>query len=67
MWNLIFMRRFLLPALQIEAVLEKTTVRRRRQALKDMPTGLQDAFEVTIARIKDQKPDMAKQAIEVLK
>lgn len=64
---LIRMSRFLLPALHIEAVLDKPTVRKRRQALKDMPRALHDAFGATIERIQSQKPDTAKQAMEVLK
>jgi ankyrin repeat protein len=57
----------LLPALQIEAVLDKTTMRKRREALKEMPRALHDAFGVTIERIQNQKPDVAQQAMDVLK
>jgi hypothetical protein len=45
----------LLPALQIEAVLDKPTVRKRRQALKEMPRALYDAFGATIERIQFPK------------
>ncbi|CCX10137.1 Similar to ankyrin repeat-containing protein, putative [Penicillium marneffei ATCC 18224]; acc. no. XP_002144344 [Pyronema omphalodes CBS 100304] len=57
---------FLLPALQIEAVLEKPTVRKRKEALKQMPRGLSDAFKVTLDRIRCQNPDMAQQAMDIL-
>jgi hypothetical protein len=56
-----------LPALQIEAILEKPTIRKRSEALKKMPKALHTAFSVTIRRIQDQKPDIATQAMEVLK
>jgi hypothetical protein len=59
--------RFLLPALQIEAVLDEPTVRKRRKALKEMPTALYDAFGVTVERIRSQKPARSKQAMDVLK
>jgi hypothetical protein len=59
--------RFLLPTLQIEAVLDKPTVRKRRQALKGMPKALSGAFEMTFERIRGQKPDVSKQAMEIIK
>jgi hypothetical protein len=57
----------LLPALQIDAVLDKPTIRKRREALKEMPRALYYAFGVTIERIQSQKPDTAKQAMDALK
>lgn len=59
--------RFLLRALQNDAVLEKTTVKRRRDALKAMPKALNDAFELTVERIKSQGLDSAEQAMNILK
>jgi Mg-chelatase subunit ChlI len=59
--------RVLLPVLQIDAVLEKTTVKRRRDALKAMPKALNDAFEITVERMKSQGPDSAEQAMNILK
>ncbi|KAI5814511.1 hypothetical protein BZA77DRAFT_283487, partial [Pyronema omphalodes] len=58
---------FLLPALQIETVLEQTSVRKRRAKLDSMPKKLEDAFQVTIDRIKRQAPGKASQGMEVLK
>ncbi|KAI5794559.1 hypothetical protein FPQ18DRAFT_155562 [Pyronema domesticum] len=45
---------FLLPALQIQAVLEQTSIAGRRAALKTMPKELDEAFQVTIERIRRQ-------------
>jgi hypothetical protein len=59
--------RFLLPALQIQAVLEQPSISHRQQALKSMPQKLDDAFRETIDRIKRQAPNKATQAMEVLK
>ncbi|KAI5814506.1 hypothetical protein BZA77DRAFT_345612 [Pyronema omphalodes] len=58
---------FLLPALQIETVLEQTSISKRRAALESMPKKLEDAFQVTIDRIKSQAPGKARQGMEVLK
>ncbi|CCX34027.1 Similar to Ankyrin repeat domain-containing protein 50; acc. no. Q9ULJ7 [Pyronema omphalodes CBS 100304] len=57
---------FLLPALQIEAVLDEPTIRKRRRALEDMPKKLYDVFKVTLERIKNQKPSVSSQAMNVL-
>jgi hypothetical protein len=59
--------RFWLPELQIETVLEQTSVSTRRAALDSMPKKLEDAFEVTISRINSQAPAKANQGMEVLK
>lgn len=53
--------------LQISTVLEKTTVKRRREALKTMPRALNDAFRLTMERVKNQTSDIAEQALNVLK
>ncbi|KAI5814530.1 hypothetical protein BZA77DRAFT_345631 [Pyronema omphalodes] len=58
---------FLLPALQIETVLEQTSISKRRKALESMPKKLEDAFQVTFDRIKTQAPAKASQGMEVLK
>jgi ankyrin repeat protein len=55
----------LLPALQIQSVLEATTPRDRQDALNTIPEGLQDAFEVTIKRINHQK-SKSKHAMKIL-
>ncbi|KAI5782194.1 hypothetical protein FPQ18DRAFT_311305 [Pyronema domesticum] len=54
---------FLLPALQIRHVLEQTTIRSRREALKTMPTKLDDAFLDTIRRIESQPPSRKEQGM----
>jgi hypothetical protein len=56
----------LLPALQIEAVLDEPTIRKRRKALQDMPKKLYNVFGITIERIKTQKPAVSAQAMNVL-
>jgi hypothetical protein len=57
---------FLLPALQIQAVLDQTTISKRRKALQTMPTELDSAFEDTIRMIRNQKSEQATQAMDVL-
>jgi hypothetical protein len=54
-----------LPALQIEAVLVKTTPRKRREALNEMPKKLDDAFSITIERIRKQG-ERSKQAMRLI-
>ncbi|KAI5816329.1 hypothetical protein BZA77DRAFT_62930 [Pyronema omphalodes] len=58
---------FLLAALQIQTVLDETTISRRRKALHNMPRKLETAFESTITRIKNQKSQRSKQAMDILK
>ncbi|CCX34632.1 Similar to ankyrin [Exophiala dermatitidis NIH/UT8656]; acc. no. EHY59712 [Pyronema omphalodes CBS 100304] len=57
---------FLLPALQIQHILEKTTLRDRRDALNAMPKGLNDAFQDTLRRIQSQPGQKGKQALNAL-
>ncbi|KAI5816100.1 hypothetical protein BZA77DRAFT_387813 [Pyronema omphalodes] len=57
---------FLLPALQIEAVLDQPTIRKRRDVLQKMSKELYDAFGVTLNRITDQKQTTANVAMNVL-
>jgi hypothetical protein len=59
--------RLLLPAIQIQKVLEASTSSRRKSALDTIPTKLDDAFGITIDRIKEQLKEKAEQAMEVLK
>lgn len=59
--------RFLLPALQVQTVLEEPTLSKRRKALSIIPKKLDDAFKITINRINDQPKARANQAMEVLK
>ncbi|CCX33867.1 Similar to hypothetical protein TRIATDRAFT_305868 [Trichoderma atroviride IMI 206040]; acc. no. EHK48124 [Pyronema omphalodes CBS 100304] len=58
---------FLLLALQIETVIDQTTIRKRRAALKTIPKGLDSAFEATISRIKAQSRAKSELAMDVLK
>ncbi|KAI5792255.1 hypothetical protein FPQ18DRAFT_305547 [Pyronema domesticum] len=61
-------RMFLLPALQIQTVLDQTIIRKRRDAFSNMPITLETAFVDTISRMKNQKSaGKSKQAIDVLK
>ncbi|CCX31727.1 Similar to Putative ankyrin repeat protein RBE_0317; acc. no. Q1RJR6 [Pyronema omphalodes CBS 100304] len=59
-------KKFLLPALQIESVLDEPTTRKRRRALKDMPKKLYDVFGITLERIRNHKPAVSTQAINIL-
>jgi hypothetical protein len=56
----------LLPALQIETVLEEPTISKRRKALWEIHRGLDGAFAATIKRIQDQKPSTSKYAMDAL-
>ncbi|KAI5818441.1 hypothetical protein BZA77DRAFT_342841 [Pyronema omphalodes] len=57
---------FLLPALQIEAVLDEPTIRKRRKALQNMPRELYDVFGLTMDRIRAQKQSTSTLAMNVL-
>lgn len=59
--------RFLLPAIQIQKVLEEPTLSARRKALATLPKKLDDAFAITMIRIQKQPKARARQAMEVLK
>lgn len=59
--------RFLLPALQIQSVLEQTSIADRKAALDKMPEKLDAAFRVTIDRIERQTPARSKLGMRVLK
>ena len=57
---------FLLPALQIRSILEPRTKADRRDAIKQMPTKLSDAYSQSLERICQQPPSWAEQAFKVL-
>ncbi|CCX08582.1 Similar to unnamed protein product [Aspergillus oryzae RIB40]; acc. no. BAE57037 [Pyronema omphalodes CBS 100304] len=58
---------FLLPALQIQTVLEQNSISKRREALNTMPKKLDDAFQATVDRIRQQSLSKSTQGLEVLK
>ena len=60
--------RFLLVSLNIDAVLQETTIYRRRQRLGVMTAGLGlgDAYEITLARIKAQGGEKARLGMAAL-
>ena len=60
--------RFLLVALNIEAILQETTIHRRRQKLNTMThgLGLGDAYGATLDRIKGQGGDKARLGMAAL-
>ncbi|KAI5800666.1 hypothetical protein FPQ18DRAFT_301284 [Pyronema domesticum] len=60
-------RMFLPPALQIQAVLEQTSIAKRKMALKSLPAKLDGAFKNTIGRICSQSSTKSNQGMEVLK
>ena len=63
-----FTCRFLLVSLNIDAVLEETTIHRRRQKLSVMSdgVGLGDAYGATLSRIKRQGEEKAKLGMATL-
>src|SRR6201996_7976923 len=58
--------RFLLPALHIHTVLQNRTVRRRCEALENLPEGLAASFTCTIDRIKQSEGHSADLGMRVL-
>src|ERR1700759_1289491 len=58
--------RFLLPALHIHMILQNRTLRKRRQALDELPEGLADSFTSTIDRIKQSERHTADVGLKVL-
>ena len=62
------MFRFLLASLNVEAILQETTIHRRREKLGTMTGGLSlgDAYDATIERIKAQKGDRARLGMAAL-
>jgi hypothetical protein len=59
--------RFLLPAMQIDHVLEKMTIRAHREALNTLPQGLNNAFLTTIHRIQNQSESKKQLGMDILK
>ncbi|KAE8416596.1 ankyrin repeat-containing domain protein [Aspergillus pseudocaelatus] len=57
---------FLLPVLQVHAILQATTIRRREEALRTLPSDLGDAFAGTMARIEQQPHAQSEQAKKIL-
>ena len=63
------MLRFLLVALNIEAILGETSVAGRKQMLRQVATtgvGLDSVYDQTLQRIKEQKGDRSRLGMEVL-
>ena len=62
------MLRFLLVSLNIEAILQETTLHQRREKLGTVTDGLDlgDAYDATIGRIKAQKGDRARLGMAAL-
>ena len=62
------MFRFLLVSLNIKAILQETTLHRRRERLGTMTNGLglRGAYDTTIGRIKEQEGDRARLGMDTL-
>src|SRR5437763_9478234 len=60
------MYRFLLPTLQIRNILQATTLRDRDEALKTLPSNLDEAFHGTIIRITEQSSELFKKAAKII-
>ena len=60
--------RFLLASLKVEAILRETTIHRRRNRLNSIVngSGLGDAYEATLGRIRAQEGEKAKLAMTIL-
>jgi len=61
--------RFLLVALNIDAILGETTLARRKKMLRKVATtgvDLNSVYDQTLGRIKDQKGDRSRLGMEVL-
>ena len=63
-----YISRFLLVSLSIDAILQETTIHRRRQKLSTMTTnlGLGDPYGATLGRIKGQGGEKARLGIAAL-
>jgi len=63
-----YISRFLLVSLNIDAILQETTIHRRRQKLNTMTDGLglRDAYGVTMDRIKKQGEEKARLGMAAL-
>ncbi|KAF8247817.1 ankyrin [Wilcoxina mikolae CBS 423.85] len=58
---------FLLAELQFNSISQWTTVNKMKKALTELPDGLHESFEKTLARIKQQFSDQGELALEVLR
>jgi ankyrin repeat protein len=58
--------RFLLPTLQTRTILEATTIRDREEALKTLPSNLDEAFGGTMSRVKQQPTELFKKAAKTI-
>lgn len=58
--------RFLLPTLQIRTILRATTIRDREEALKTLPSNIDEAFHGTIIRVTEQSPELFKRAAKIM-
>ncbi|KAK2805130.1 hypothetical protein FQN50_006375 [Emmonsiellopsis sp. PD_5] len=57
---------FLLPALQIRTILDKTTIYDRELCLENLPSNVGDAFQMTIERIEHQSESQYELAAKIL-
>ncbi|ERF71343.1 hypothetical protein EPUS_03498 [Endocarpon pusillum Z07020] len=57
---------FLLPTLQVHAVLQATTIRDRQEALETLPSNLGEAFTGTMTRIEQQPNALSRRAGKVI-
>ena len=60
------MSRFLLVSLNIKAILQETTLHRRREKLGTMRGGLGDAYDASVGRVKAQEGDRARLGMDTL-
>jgi hypothetical protein len=58
--------RFLLPALQVQTVLEQRRKSERRAALKRLPNGLHEAYTTTMVRIQAQPQSWSAESLSIL-
>jgi hypothetical protein len=52
--------------LQIRTILQATTMRDRDEALKTLPSNLDEAFYGTIIRVTEQSPELFKKAAKIM-
>ena len=57
---------FLVVALQIDAILGEVTIGGRRRKLREMTSGLRDAYTATLSRIRGQRGALARYGISAL-
>jgi hypothetical protein len=64
--NNISYARFLLPTLQIRAVLQETTIRDRNEVLDQLPSSLDEAFAGSMIRIEQQPESQYNKAAKII-